>query len=62
MKTLRERDIAAMEVRENHREMIVNYLIERRAGRVGEYSLLEQFLEVDRHEASRKAEESPAFK
>ncbi len=55
MKTLRERDIAAMEVREKHREMMINYYIERRGGRVGEYSLLEQFLEVARYEGERVA-------
>lgn len=49
MKTLRERDIDKLEVQEKHREQIMNYYLERRAGRVGEYSVLEQFLGVDRY-------------
>jgi hypothetical protein len=48
MKTLRERDIAKMEIQERHRNKLIRYYIERRAGRLGEYSLLEQFLEVDK--------------
>ena len=49
MTTLRERDIKKLEVQEKHREQIITYYLERRAGRVGEYSVLEQFLGVDRY-------------
>ena len=48
MRTLRERDIALMEIQEKHRQKIINYFLEIRAGRVGNYSLLEQFLEIDK--------------
>ena len=50
MRTLRERDIALMEIQEKHRQKIINHFLERRAGRVGNYSLLEQFLEVDKED------------
>ena len=52
MRTLRERDIALMEVREKHRNTIINYFLERRAGRAGEYSLLEQFLGLGQQEGN----------
>ena len=50
MRTLRGRDTALMEVQEKHRLKIINHFLERRAGRVGEYSLLEQFLGLGQKE------------
>ena len=49
MNTLRKRDIKALEIQEKHRKQIINYFLERRAGRAGNYSILEQFLGVDRY-------------
>ena len=58
MRTLRERDIALMEIQEKHRLKIINHFLERRAGRVGEYSLLEQFLGLGQQEGNRNVRDS----
>ena len=57
MRTLRDRDIAKMEVQERHRQKIINYFLERRAGRVGDYSLMEQFLEVAKYAEIARAQQ-----
>lgn len=57
MRTLRDRDIVKMEVQERHRQKIINYFLERRAGRVGDYSLMEQFLEVAKYAEIARAQQ-----
>ena len=49
MRTLREKDARTLELQEMCRDKTMDFYIQRRAGRIGDYSIMELFLGVDRY-------------